>query len=179
MARPSIPAREVRPRLIRDCRDFILTARRLSGVARIALVGSITSPKEVPKDIDVLVTVTDIADLAPLAQAGRRLKGHTQSYNLGADVFLANTIPRYIGRICSWKDCRPGLRASCDARHCGRRPFLHDDLDCVSLPDCLVSAPPIELWPQFRCRVTIPEDVQRLLLSPLAASSHPGQDNAA
>ena len=87
MAHPSIPATEVRTRLIRDCLGFVQTAQRISGVVRIALVGSVTSAKEVPKDVDVLVTVTDDSDLAPLAQAGRRLKGHTQSYNLGADIF--------------------------------------------------------------------------------------------
>ncbi len=26
-----------------------------------------------------------------------------------------------------------GIRTACDARHCGRRAFLHDDLDVVTL----------------------------------------------
>ena len=65
MARPSIPATEVRTRLIRDCLGFVQTAQRICGVVRIALVGSVTSAKEVPKDVDVLVTVTDDSDLAP------------------------------------------------------------------------------------------------------------------
>lgn len=172
MARASIPTPEVRGRLLRDGAEFVRAAERVRGVSRIALLGSITSEKEAPKDIDFLVTVKDDSDLAPLAAAARRLKGHTQGYNLGADVFLANEIPHYIGRICHWKECRPGVRASCDAQHCGRRHFLHDDLASVSLSDQLVAHPPIELWPRLHLRVLPPDDVESLLLRPLQATGH-------
>ena len=35
--------------------------------------GSLTTDKEFPKDIDLLVTATDDCELEPLAQLGRRL----------------------------------------------------------------------------------------------------------
>ena len=38
---------------------------RLSGVKRIALIGSLATLEPSPKDIDLLVTVTDDMDLAP------------------------------------------------------------------------------------------------------------------
>ena len=64
-------------------RDQLLSeverARDCPGVQRIALVGSLATGKQQPKDADVLVTVGDDADLTPLATAGRRLKGHAQS----------------------------------------------------------------------------------------------------
>jgi predicted nucleotidyltransferase len=171
MGHASIPAEEVRARLLRGGLRFVRTARHIGGVVRITLIGSLASPKQTPKDIDILVAVTDDSDLTSLAQAGRQLKGHTQSYNCGADIFLTNEQECYIGRICHWKECRPGIRASCDARHCGRRPFLHDDLDAVHLGDAVVHCPPVELWPYPHSRVTVPADIEQFLLRELRADA--------
>ena len=104
----------------------------------------------------MLVTVDDDADLTPLATLGRRLKGHAQSRNKGADIFLADPSGKYIGRICSWRECYPGKRMSCDARHCGRRAFLHDDLDDVTLDASLIKTPPLELWPEIVRQIELP-----------------------
>ena len=59
----------------------------MPGVLRIALIGSLTTDEPDPKDADVLVTVADEADLAPLAGLGRKLQGHAQSFNRGGEVF--------------------------------------------------------------------------------------------
>jgi hypothetical protein len=142
---------------------FIQAVRGFPGIQRIDLIGSITTDKSNPKDIDVLVTVADDADLAPLATAARRLQGHAQSVNCGADVFLGNPSGLYIGRTCHWKDCRPGVRRSCDALHCGRRLHLHDDLDAVHLEDALVQAPPVTLWPSVVRRSELPVDLERFI----------------
>ena len=152
-----------RRELLQGLRRFVAVARRIGGVKRISLVGSILTGKEDPKDIDVLLVVEDDADLADLAQQGRRLKGHAQSLNRGADVFLANERDEYIGRTCHWKDCGPGIRASCDARHCGQRPYLHDDLDDVCLDRALVASPPLTLWPEVERRGQLPADVEEIV----------------
>ncbi|HTV00317.1 MAG TPA: hypothetical protein VMF13_07275 [Luteitalea sp.] len=152
-----------RAELLVGLRRFVLAARTLPGVRRISLVGSIVTPKLDPKDVDVLVTVTDDVDLSPLATLGRRLKGHAQSLNRGADIFLANERGEYIGRTCQWKECRFGVRASCDARHCGQRPHLHDDLDAVTLGPALIECPPVTLWPILDIRSAIPADLQHFL----------------
>jgi predicted nucleotidyltransferase len=157
----------IRDQLLSEVRHFVERARDCPGVQRIALVGSLATDKQKPKDADVLVTVVDDADLTPLATAGRRLKGHAQSRNKGADIFLADPVGNYIGRICHWRDCRPGIRASCDARHCGRRAYLHDDLDDVTLDASLIKAPPLELWPRIVRRVELPGDVERQLVQPI------------
>ncbi|HEY1234365.1 MAG TPA: hypothetical protein VH851_06740 [Candidatus Binatia bacterium] len=154
----------VRDYLLSEVRRFVERARACPGVRRIALIGSLTIDKKGPKDADLLVTVDDDADLTPLAAAARKLKGHAQSRNRGADIFLADPSGNYIGRICHWRECRPGIRASCDARHCGRRAFLHDDIDDVTLNASLVKAPPLELWPKILCRVQLPKDVQIQLI---------------
>ena len=162
---PSMPS--VRAFLIALALDFVRAARQLSGVGRIALIGSLTTEKPEPKDADLLVTVNEDTDLEPLARLGRRLQGRAQSINRGGDIFLADPEGNYLGRTCHWKECGFGIRQSCDALHCGRRHYLHDDLRSVRLPKEIISAPPLELWPQQIVRVPLPEDVVRRLLTPL------------
>lgn len=157
----------IRDFLLSEIRSFVNSVRNHPGVQRIALVGSLATDKGNPKDADVLVTVDDDADLTPLATAGRRLKGHAQSRNNGADIFLADPSGNYIGRICHWRRCYPGVRASCDARHCGKRPFLHDDLDDVTLDASSIKSPPLELWPKIVRRVQLPSDVETQLIQQL------------
>jgi predicted nucleotidyltransferase len=148
-----------RTSLLREAVTFVRTAARLAGTQRIALIGSILTDRSTPKDIDLLVTIADHVDLAPLAAAARRLQGRLQSQGAGADVFLANAAGLYIGRTCPWRECWPGRRASCDARHCGQRPHLHDDLDTIRLAADLVRHPPVVLHPPTQARTPLPADV--------------------
>jgi hypothetical protein len=157
----------IRGFLLSQVLRFVERARTCPGVRRIALVGSLVSDKDNPKDADLLVTIDDEADLKSLATAGRKLKGRAQSRNKGADIFLANPTGTYIGRTCHWRECYPGIRMSCDARHCGRRAFLHDDLDAVTLDAALVNSPPLELWPTIVRRVELPADVEIQLVQPI------------
>jgi predicted nucleotidyltransferase len=128
---PPIPSE--RARLIAEVLPFVRAASKLPGVLRIVLIGSLVTDEPDPKDVDMLVTVTDDADLAPLATLGRKLQGHAQGFNRGGEVFLADPQGNYLGRTCSWKRCGPGIRMSCDALHCGRRHYLHDDLKAICL----------------------------------------------
>lgn len=154
-----------RQQLLDGLRRFVVSVRQIAGVRRIALLGSIVTAKPDPKDVDLLVVVADDADLAPLATASRRLQGHAQSFNRGADVFLADERGRYIGRTCHWRDCRPGVRRSCDALHCGQRPYLHDDLEAIRLNSSLVLSPPVTLWPSIERRGHLPPDVEEVLVA--------------
>jgi hypothetical protein len=162
---PTTPT--ARERLLAEVLAFSQAASRQRGVIRIALIGSLTTDEPDPKDADMLVTVTDDMDLAPLAKLGRQLQGHAQSFVRGGEVFLADPRKHYLGRTCPWKRCGPGIRVRCDALHCGRRPYLHDDLDTIRLAEDLIAAPPIELWPQVMARVPVPEDVEQNLLGAL------------
>ena len=162
--RPSVA--DPRNHLLEAVLAFVGAARATPGVRRIALVGSLTTDKPVPKDADVLVTIDATMDLASLAVLGRRLKGAAQYINLGADIFLADEAHGYIGRICGFRECRPRMR--CLALHCGEREHLNDDLQVVTLASALVSAPPIDLWPRVVARCAVPADTQALLLAKLA-----------
>ena len=149
--------------LLLEALSFVRTASRLPGVLRIALIGSITTDKPDPKDIDLLLTVADDLDLERLASAGRRLKGRAQGRNSGADIFLLNLRAEYIGRTCQWRECAPGIRMACRADQCGRRPYLYDDLRVIKLSQALVSAPMLELWPTVVSHGALPGDVQAWL----------------
>ena len=75
-----------------------------------------------------------------------------------------------VERICRWRDCRPGIRVARRARRCGRREFLNDDLQDVSLSSLsLVAAPPIVLRPSVVRRFDVPSDVDDVLLAQLQA----------
>jgi predicted nucleotidyltransferase len=161
--RPSVA--EPRRDLLLAVQSFVKAASACPGVRRIALVGSLATDKAVPKDADVLVTIDGAMNLTELARIGRRLKGATQSINLGADIFLVDEDGRYLGRICRYRECH--RRVACVAQHCGHRPHLNDDLHVVTLSEQLINAPPVELWPTIVRRVTAPPDVESLLLAPL------------
>ncbi len=163
MSNPSL-----RVALLREVLKFVARAKDLSGVSRIALIGSLNTTKPNPKDADVLVTVSESLNLALLAAAGRKLKGAGQSLESGADVFLCDVTGRYIGRTCSYRECYPRVR--CRGRSCGIRPYLCDDLNQICLSQELVTQPPVVLWPQLSRRGKIPADVEKHLLKPLEAN---------
>jgi len=162
---PSPSVAEPRRPLLLGAYSFVRAARLCPGVLRIALLGSLATAKAVPKDVDLLVTIERAVDLAQLARAGRRLQGLAQTINLGADIFLADTAGRYLGRICHYRECHP--RVACHAQHCGLRTHLNDDLHRVTLSKDLLASPPIELWPKVIRRLAVPEDLEQLLLTKL------------
>ncbi len=106
--RPSVP--DPRRHLLEAVLAFVRAARSTPGALRIALLGSLTTDKPIPKDADVLVTIDAATDLGPLARLGRRLLGTAQTINLGADIFLADAAGRYLGRICHYRECFPRVR---------------------------------------------------------------------
>ena len=161
------PLPDLRNIMFSEVRRFVRFARNIEGVRRIALIGSLATDKEFPKDIDLLVTISEACDLGPLAKLARQLRGHLNSEQAGADVFLASEDGDYLGRICLWRDCGPGLHASCDALHCGRRPFLHDDFDSVRLKKNLLADPPVRLWPTPAAKQEVAADVHQHLIQQL------------
>jgi hypothetical protein len=156
---------EPRRPLLLGAYSFVRAARACPNVRRISLLGSLAKAKAIPKDIDLLVTVDSVNDLAELARAARRLMGSVQTINLGADIFLADAAGRYLGRICHYRECHP--RAGCLAQHCGHREHLNDDLHVVTLSKDVIASPPVDLWPKVVRRLTVPADVDEILLTKL------------
>ena len=167
---PSPSVAEPRRPLLLWTYSFVRAASLCPGVRRIALLGSMVTVKAIPKDVDLLVTIERTMDLNQLARAGRRLKGSAQTINLGADIFLADTAGDYLGRICHYRECHP--RVACRAQHCSLRAHLNDDLDVVTLPKDLLASPPVELWPKVVRSLSVPADVQEILLTKLEQDQH-------
>jgi predicted nucleotidyltransferase len=164
---PPLPNK--RADLLRAVLDFVSNTRKLPGVLRIALIGSLVTPKAIPKDVDIFVEVSDEMQLEELAKLSRKLLGKTMQTGdgCGADVFLCNPRHEYLGRICSWKICTPGIRKSCHAQNCGSRTYLYDDLQNLRLEPSLIAEPPLELWPEIKIRSEIPDDVRVELVTNL------------
>ena len=155
-------------RLLVEAALFVKAVQHIDGVTRIALIGSLTTNKSLPKDVDMLVTVTDDADVALVAQLGRKLAGHAQNFGCGGEVFLANPPGEYLGRTCPWGKCPPGIHKHCEPFQCKERPRLYKDLGTLTLSKKIVAHPPIELWPRIIVRTPkIPDDVNQFLLRPL------------
>jgi len=127
-APPQVPSH--RREMLEMARDFVLAASKLPGVGRISLTGALATDARTPGDVILLVAVTDAMDLAPLAKLRRQLDGKVLSLgdSRGSEVFLTNLEGRYLGRVCPWKDCRPGIRQACRAELCGPRHYLYDEL---------------------------------------------------
>ncbi len=164
------PARaDKRPDLLRAVLQFVRDTREIDGVRRIALLGSLATEKAIPKDVDLLVEIADDAPLGELARRKRQLLGKTMQTgdSCGADVFLCNPAGEYLGRVCGYKQCAPGIRASCEAQHCGQREFLCDDLQNMKLEAKVIAEPPLEMWPDVVARADLPKDVQAILIERL------------
>ena len=72
---PSPSVAEPRRPLLLWAYSFVRAACLCPGVRRIALLGSMTTAKAIPKDVDLLVTIEQMMNLSQLARSGRRLKG--------------------------------------------------------------------------------------------------------
>lgn len=147
----------IRAVLLRALRPFLQAARGVPEVQRIALVGSLTTAKLDPKDVDVLVTLSATTAVPALARLGRKLKGAAQQHNRGADIFLCTSAFEYLGRTCLYRECHP--RAACAGRQCASSSYLQDDLHIITLSDALLRFPPVELWPNPHARVGVPDDI--------------------
>ena len=72
---PSPSVDPPRPVLLAAVLQFACSVRRLAEVRRLALIGSLTTAKAVPKDADLLVVIDHDAELEALARAGPAPQG--------------------------------------------------------------------------------------------------------
>ena len=148
----------IRLHLLKGVRQFVESASQVEGVLKIAMIGSLTTEKVNPKDADVLVTIDKDVDIDRLAMFGRKLKGHGQHRNLGADIFLCNVEGEYLGRTCSFRECH--FRVRCQGSRCDEGTRIQDDFENLRLDKQTILNPPLELWPTLAKRRPVPSDVE-------------------
>ena len=66
---------------------------------------------------------------------------------------------------------------SCDANNCGKRKYLHDDLNTITLKRELIDNPPLIIFPKIIRNVFIPTDIEEGLLKILNETQYksPGE----
>ena len=69
-----LDSRTKRQKLLSHLPWFVRSVAGVEGVRKISILGSITTQKLKPKDIDFLVMVEDSAELEPVARIGRKLR---------------------------------------------------------------------------------------------------------
>src|SRR5271166_193701 len=92
---PQASVPDPRRHLLSAVLAFVRAARSSPGVLRIALLGSLSTNKPVPRDADVLVTIDAAMDLSSLARFGRRLKGTAQTIST---AFVESTINQVVSK---------------------------------------------------------------------------------
>jgi hypothetical protein len=170
---PTLDPNTDRGALILAGKWFMEAVVKIPHVERVALCGSLTTPKELHKDIDFLVYVSPDVDLKWLSKIKRGLSGRIQRGCLGADVFVVEQ-GSYIGRACRYRD--PWPRQICVAQYltCHSRPGLCDTQRNFVLDDSVVQHPPIVLFPKIDSSLKpseIPDDVANHLMKPQGLSS--------
>ena len=148
-----------RPPFIKNIFFFVELAKKIQGVKKIAIIGSITTSKKKPKDIDLLVTIDNTINIKKLAAAGRKLTGKQMAVgdSSGADVFLANEAGAYLGRTCHYRQCH--LRMGCMGIRCNGGHIMYD-LHIINLDKSLVLNPPVEIYPKVVIRKQLPKDLE-------------------
>jgi hypothetical protein len=153
---PYQPRLVERQHLLDGAAKFVDRVKRIRGIVRIALIGSLATAKTQPNNVDLLVTIATKDVVPAIAAAARKLAGHALTMNRGANVLLANPSGTYLGRTCPWRECGPGIRTRCQAQHCGGH--LYDDLHIVKLPKRLIASPPLVIWPKAVVSDDMPDD---------------------
>ena len=85
---PTPSVAEPRRPLLLAVRSFVRSARDCPGVLRIALLGSLTTTKLIPKDVDVLVTIDGAVALVELRAPGGGSRGLLKPSTLVPTFFL-------------------------------------------------------------------------------------------
>jgi predicted nucleotidyltransferase len=154
--RAKLPDRAV---LLAAAKWFLEEARKVEEVSQIALIGSLTTRKTTPKDVDLLVTLKSSAGFKQIATLARKLQGRIQKGSLGADVFIVHD-NIYIGRACHYRES--SSRVECRTRHlkCSRDvKFLCNTVSSFRLREEIMLRPPLILWPDVVINVALPDDV--------------------
>ena len=111
---------EYRQNLIKLVLEFILSCKNIESIQRIANIGSLISNKIKPKDVDLLLNISEDMDLTHLAKISRTLQGKSGGLIGGADVNahdkekIGETPLGLVAANCSYKMAELFIAAGAD-----------------------------------------------------------------
>jgi predicted nucleotidyltransferase len=133
---------DMRDRLDHMADQFVREASQVQGVEEIVAFGSYVTAKPEPRDLDLMVFVSEDADIPHLAKCARRLT--PIYYGWEVLLFEADT-RRYLGRVCFRKQC-PARSVDCAVPGCGAIPLVRAVLGFTFNPAQAFAHRPEVLW---------------------------------
>lgn len=125
-------------------KEFTGKAQKLSTVLEIAIVGSVAGGDPYPNDLDLVIIVRNLGEIAIIAKYARQMSSYYHAW----EVFLFGEDLRLLGRVCYRKEC-PGQSIDCYTPGCGQPPFLRTDPDFEYDERMFFESPIDMLWTSF------------------------------
>jgi hypothetical protein len=134
--------------------EFVEKAHKLSSALEIAIVGSVAGNDPYPNDLDLVIIVRNLDEIATIAKYARQMSRHYHNW----DVFLFDESLTLLGRVCHRREC-PGQSIDCSVPGCGQpqhlRVYPEFEYDERMFMESLIDV----LWTSFRmCRLLARRD---------------------
>lgn len=125
--------------------EFVRKMRKLSTPLEIAIVGSVAGDDPYPNDLDLVLIIHNLDEIATIAKYARQMGRHYH----GWEVFLFNEGLSPLGRVCHRREC-PGQSVDCSAPRRGQPPYLRVDPKFEYDEKMFLKSPIDVLWTSFK-----------------------------
>jgi hypothetical protein len=122
--------------------EFAEKAQKLSSALEIAIVGSVAGDDPYPNDLDLVIIVRNLDEIATIAKYARQISRHDW------EVFLFDGGLKPLGRVCHRREC-PGQSIDCYIPGCGQPPHLRVDPEFEYDEKVFLKSPVDVLWTSF------------------------------
>ncbi len=124
--------------------EFAEKAQKLLSALEIAIVGSVAGDDPHPNDLDLVIIVRNLDEIAIIAKYARQMSKHYH----GWEVFLFDEGLMPLGRVCHRREC-PGQSIDCSVPGCGQPPYLRVDPEFEYDEKMFFKSPIDVLWTSF------------------------------
>jgi len=125
--------------------EFAEKTHKLSSPFEIAIIGSVAGDDLYPNDLDMVIIIRNLKEIAAIAKYARQMSRHYH----GWEVFLFDENVSLIGRICHGRKC-PGQSVDCSVPGCGQPPHLRVHSDFNYQEKIFFNSPIDVLWTSFK-----------------------------
>jgi DNA-directed RNA polymerase subunit RPC12/RpoP len=124
--------------------EFAEKAQKLSSALKIAIVGPVAGNDLYPNDLDLVIIVCNLGEIATIAKYARQMSRHYH----GWEVFLFGERLKSLGRICHRREC-PGQSIGCSVLGCSQLPHLRVDPEFEYDEKVFLKSPIDVIWTSF------------------------------